>query len=339
MTKLKVLFALFIVCFGIAVLEAQSTPPRAVLLVLAKTDQTLSIVDPSTLKVVDRMPSGPDPHEVVADQGGKLAYISNFAGAERVHKTVSVVDLREKKALPPIDLGVLRSAHGLAFVGGKLWFTAQANKVIGSYDPAVKAVDWVLGTGQNSTHMIFVSEDLKRIVTSNPGSATMSIIDKLSRPDRSGALRQDWDETVVPVGRGDEGFDISPDGKEIWTANAQDGTISIIDAASKKVIDTLNANVRTANRLKFTPSGSLVLISLLNGPDLVILDAKTRREVKRLNIGHGAAGIQMQPDGERAYVSCSSDDYVAVIDLKTLEVAAHIDAGKQPDGLAWVVTN
>jgi YVTN family beta-propeller protein len=75
----------------------------------------------------------------------------------------------------------------------------------------------------------------------------------------------------------------------------------------------------------------------LNGPELVILDARTRREVKRLKIGRGAAGIQMQPDGARAYVACTPDDYVAVVDLKSLEVVGHIDAGKQPDGLAWVV--
>ncbi len=44
----------------------------------------------------------------------------------------------------------------------------------------------------------------------------------------------------------------------------------------------------------------------------------------------------MQPDGARAYVACTPDDSVAVIDLKSLEVAGHIEAGKQPDGLAWV---
>jgi YVTN family beta-propeller protein len=45
----------------------------------------------------------------------------------------------------------------------------------------------------------------------------------------------------------------------------------------------------------------------------------------------------MQPDGSRAYVACTPDDYVAVIDLKSLEVTGRIDAGKQPDGLAWAV--
>jgi YVTN family beta-propeller protein len=336
MLKSRIVFALLTACLGFAVLNGQSTP-STVLLVLSKADRTASIVDPATLKVLARMPSGPDPHEIVADADGKLAYISNYGGPGGAYNTISVVDLREQKALAPIDLGVLRGAHGLAFVGGKLWFTAETNKVIGSYDPATKRVDWVLGTGQNRTHMVVVSEDLKRIITSNVSSATMSFIDKVSRPGPNGTRQDDWDETVVPVGRGAEGFDLSPDGKQIWAANAQDGTISVLDAAEKKVIDTLNANVRSANRLKFTPDGSLVLVSTLGAPDLVILDAKTRREVKRVPIGRGAAGIQMQPDGARAYVACTPDGYVAIIDLKSLEVAGHIDAGTQPDGLYWVV--
>ena len=147
----------------------------------------------------------------------------------------------------------------------------------------------------------------------------------------------DWDETVIPVGRGAEGFDVSPGGNEIWTANAQDGTISIIDAASKKVTQALAANVTGANRLKFTPDGKRVFGSSLGGPEVAIFDSATRSNVKRVKIGHGAAGIQMQPDGSRAYVACTPDDYVAIIDLNSLEVTGHIDAGKQPDGLAWAV--
>lgn len=336
MSKLPIVFAFLTASLGMAVLNGQSAPSTA-LLVLSKGDHTASIVDPSTLRVVARMPSGPDPHEIVADTDGKLAYVSNYGGPGGAYHTISVVDLIGQKALAPIDLGVLRGAHGLAFTGGKLWFTAETNKVIGSYDPSAQRVDWVLGTGQNRTHMIVVSSDLKRIITSNVSSATMSIIDKISRQGPNGARQDDWDETVVPVGRGAEGFDVSPDGKQIWAANAQDGTVSVIDAGERKVVDTLNANVRSANRLKFTPDGSLILVSTLGGPDLVILDAKTRREVKRLRIGRGAAGIEMQPDGARAFVACTPDDYVAVIDLKSLEVAGHIEAGKQPDGLAWVV--
>ena len=147
--------------------------------------------------------------------------------------------------------------------------------------------------------------------------------------------RTDWNETVIRVGDGSEGFDVSPDGKEIWVANAHDGTISIIDFHAKKVTQTVAANVSGANRLKFTPDGRRVLVS--SGPEFVVLDASTREVVKRVTVGHGSAGILVQPDGARAFVACGPDNYVAVIDLNSLEVTGHIQAGDEPDGMAWAV--
>jgi YVTN family beta-propeller protein len=331
-----------IVCIVATVMKAAETPSVS-LLALSKAEQTLSIIDPATLEVVARVPAGPDPHEVIASEDGKFAYISNYGGG--AYNTITPVDLVAQKTLPVIDLGALRGPHGLAFAAGKVWFTAEAAKAIGSCDPATKQIDWILGTGQDRTHMIYVFPNLNPIITSNVNSATISVIEKTNSsggpPPPPGAPkpapRTNWTETVIPVGKGSEGFDVSPDRKEIWVANAQDGTISVIDLTAKKVVQTLDANVRGANRLKFTPDGKLVFVSTLGGPDLVVLDATTRKEVNLIPIGRGAAGILMQPDGQRAYVSCTPDDYIVVIDLKSLTVTGKINAGKQPDGLAWAV--
>jgi YVTN family beta-propeller protein len=313
--------------------------PSATLLALSKDEHTVAIVDPATLQVLARIPSGPDPHEIIASDDGKLAYISNYAGLDSALNTISVVDLVARKALPPIDLGALHSSHGLDFAGGKLYFTAETNKVIGRYDPATQHIDWILGTGQDRTHMVVVAKSLDRMFTSNVNSATISIIEQVSQPG-PGAPRLTWEVTNVPAGQGCEGFDISPDGKELWAANAHDATVTIVDVAAKKAIQTLPIPVKGANRLKFTPDGERVLISALGAraadTSLVILDASTRKEVKQLNLGGGAAGILIAPDGSRAYVAVSSADKIAVIDLKTLEVG-QINAGKQPDGLAWAV--
>jgi YVTN family beta-propeller protein len=343
-----------------AVLLAQNTP-RESLLILSKHDHTLAIVDPATLKVLTRIPIGDDPHEVIASFDGKTAWVSNYGGngAGALH-TLAVVDLIQQKPLASIDLGALRGPHGLDFAGGKLWFTAEAAKAFGSIDPASGRVDLILGTGQNRTHMIYVAQDLSRIFTTNVSSGTVSIFEKVTpkmpsgpppgappvgapavgavvfSPGRPpGPPAPEWIQTIVNVGNGDEGFDVTPDGKELWAANAQDGTISIIDISKKEVLQTLAANVRSANRLKFTPDGRQVVVSALSGPDVVVFDSATRKEIKRVPVGHGAAGIQMQPDGSRAFVACTPDNYVVAIDLKTLQVIAHIDAGAQPDGMAW----
>jgi YVTN family beta-propeller protein len=349
----------------VVALHVSAQTPSPALLVLEKSDNTLAVVDPARLQIVARVPAGQDPHEVIASDDGKLAYISNYGGEGSTMNTISVVDLVARKALRPIDLGALHSAHGLAMAGGELYFTAETNKAIGRYDPAAQRIDWVLGTGQDRTHMIVVARNLDQIVTSNVSSGTVSIIEQITQqnsalgpppgangapgsppPGPSDGPRKTWVVTNVRAGRGSEGIDVSPDGKEIWVANAQDGTITIIDVASKKVSQTVPISVKGANRLKFTPDGKQALISGLgsrggssttSGGDLAVLDVATRKVVKLLSLGGGSAGILVAPDGGRAYVAVSTNGNIAVVDLKTLEVIHQISAGNRPDGLAWAV--
>ena len=189
--------------------------PSPALLVLEKNDKSLAIVDPSTLKVVGRVPAGEDPHEVVASDDGKFAYISNYGAFQAPQHTISIADLSTQKPMPAFDLGALRAPHGLEFVNGKVYFTAEGSKVIGRYDPATRLLDWTLGIGQNRTHMLVVSKDESRIFTANVNSDTISILDRDNNGDASG-----WIETSISVGKGPEGFDVSPDGKELWAANS-----------------------------------------------------------------------------------------------------------------------
>jgi YVTN family beta-propeller protein len=345
---------IILICFAIEC-KAQPAPART-LLALSKADHVLAIIDPVTFKVIARVPVGSDPHEVIASADGKTAYVTNYGGGS-FHE-LNVIDLIAQKPLSNIDTRPLIGPHGLTFADGKVWFTAEGSKSVGRYDPAINMMDWSMGTGQDRTHMIYVTADGKNIYTTNVNAGTVSILkDTLIQPGpppgplpggqpgaRPGGGQPfpgakphlDWEQTVVPVSRGSEGFDVSPDGRELWTASADDGTIFIIDIAGKKVVQKIDAKVFGANRLEFTPDGKKVLISSLRSGDLFIYDAATRKELKRINTGHGGAGILMDDDGSRAFIGCTPDNRIVVINLKTMEVSGHIDLGG-PDGLAWAV--
>ena len=319
--------------------NAQSTPKRS-LLALSKTNHTLAIVDPVTLKIIAKVPVGDDPHEVAASPDGRTAYVCIYGGGS-FHE-INVIDLVAQKPLLNIDTRPLYGPHDISFVNGKAWFTAEGSKSVGRYDPATGKLDWSMGTGQDRTHMIYVTPDGKKIYTTNVSSGTVSIlVDTLIQPGKMappGARpREDWMQTVVPTARGSEGLDVSPDGSELWTAASEDGSISIVDLSAKKLKDKIDAKVNGANRLKFTPDGKQVFISSLQSGELTIYDTKSRIEVKRLKIGNGAAGILMDPEGSRVFVACSADNYIDVINLKTLEVTSHLDVGGVPDGLAWAI--
>ena len=204
--------------------------------------------------------------------------------------------------------------------------------------------------------MVIVSSDLKTLFTTNVSSGTVSILEQFTVTRRGGpppappagavargavgrggapTAATDWRATVVPVGMGAEGFDLSPDGRELWVANAQGGSVSIVNVA-KKAAETVSVRFRSANRLKFTPDGKYALISDLGGTEVIVMDAATRQEIKRIDVGGGAAGIQMSADGSRAFAAVGSQNGVAIIDLKTLTMTGRIATGPGPDGLAWV---
>ena len=352
-------FSRFLLAFVLSGLAATTATAGDLLLAINKGDNTLAIIDAATLKVLGTAPTGPDPHEVVASADGRLAYITNYNAGNGVANSISVVDLVAMKALPAIDLGALARPHGIALAGGKVYFTAEGAKVVGRYDPDLRTVDWVIGTGQDRTHMVIVSNDQKLVFTTNVSSATVSILEQFTVSRRGGPppgaappgaagggaagrggrgappAATDWRVAVVPVGPGAEGFDLSPDGRELWVANAQGSSVSIVDVA-KKTAQTVNVRFRSANRLKFTPDGKYALISDLGGTEVIVMDAATRQEVKRIDVGGGAAGLQMSADGLRAFAAVGSQNGVAIIDLKTLQMTGRIATGPGPDGLAWV---
>ena len=90
-------------------------------------------------------------------------------GGGRAH-ALSVLDLIAQTALTGIDTGALTATHGLAFAGGKVWFTAEGAKAIARFDPATSTIDWIMGTGQDRTHMLYVAADEKTIYTANEDS-------------------------------------------------------------------------------------------------------------------------------------------------------------------------
>lgn len=333
---------LALLALGAALVLPANAAPHGYLLVVTKQSHVLSIVDGSTLKVSAQVPIGEDPHEVVVLPDNRTAYVSHFG--EGTLRSFAVVDLVGAEALPEIDIAPLQGPHGFALRGSTLWFTADKSKAIAAYDLKTGRVVSVLGTGGDRTHMIWANADATKIVASNAMGGTMSIFDARidapmivpgSPPAPAAYTAPGYKHTVVPTGRAAEGFAVSPDAKEVWVGDA-DGRITIIDLVTDAVRERFDAGTIGANRLAYTPDGKFVVVTQKRGKDLVVIDATTHAVAYRIPIEeNGASGIQMQPDGRRAFIACPRDHYVAVVDLKKMRMIARIEAGREPDGLAW----
>ncbi len=305
--------------------------PSPALLVLSEDISSLAIIDPQTKQIVGRVRTGEGPHEVAASDDGKLAFVTNYGLTDPVAPgdSISVIDLAARKELRRVRIGAAARPHGITFSGGKAYFTAEGFKMIASYDPASNQIDWMLGNGQDRTHMLVLDPGLNRIFASNVGSDTITAMERV--PDSP-----DWNVTAIPVGKGPMAIDLSPDGTEVWTAHTLDGGVSVIDAVTKRVVQTLRLGTKRTNRLKFTPDGRRVLLTDRDGGELLVLDAATRELVKRIPVGRRPSGILIVPDGSIAYVAVQDDNNLAIVDLTTLEVTGRVPTDSNPDGMAWV---
>ena len=313
------------IAFAVA-LAGQTASGR--LLVLNKEAATFVIVNPDTGAILGKVPVGQQPHELITSSDGKYAFASNYGSGPAPGHTISMIDIAAHKETRRIDVSPLSRPHGLAFGGGKLYVTAEADKKIARYDPAADKIDWQFETGQNTTHMVLPTKDLRTIFTSNIGSNSVSAIEQSS----GGA----WTQTVIAVGQGPEGIDLSPNGREVWSAHSRDGGVSVIDVASKKVTQTIALGTKRSNRIKLTPDGKYALVSDLDAGELVVVDAPARKEIKRVALGKSPEGILIAPDGTRAFVAVNGDNHVAVVDLKTWTVTRKLQTGDGPDGMAWL---
>ena len=311
---------------AVSVPSAQRAPAR--LLVLNKEDANLAIVDPASGTVLGRVAVGQGPHELVVSADGKTAFASNYGTGPAPGRTISMIDVAAQKELRRIDVSPLSRPHGLAFANGRLYFTAEADKKIGRYDPATDTIDWTFETGQATTHMVLPTRDARTIFTSNIGGDSVSAIQQ----GAGGA----WTQTVIPVGKGPEGIDRSPDGREIWSAHSRDGGVSIIDVATKKVVQTIAVGTKRSNRIKLTPDAKFALVSDLEAGELVVLDAPARKAITRIPLGRMPEGILIPPAGGVAYVAVNGDNFIAVVDLETWQVTRKIMTGTGPDGMAWI---
>ena len=312
----------------IASVAASQTPSPARLLVLLRNASALAIVDPASGHVLGRVPVGKDPHEVAVTPDGKMAFVASPS------EGISVIDVPAMKELRRVDTGALSAPHDVLYAGGKVYFTAEGFKTIGRYDPAANKIEWMLGIGQDGTHMMVLAKDQQTMWVPNRGSNSISVIDGVA----GGPPK--FRTTAIPVpGKTPEGLDLSPDGRELWTATRGDGGVSIIDTTSRKVTQSFNLKLTDANRLKFTPDGKVLILDGGTGT-LIVLDAASRKEIKRLKVAPGDSGdggIFVMPDGSRAYLGLRDDHSVVVIDLKTLEIANRFAMGPNsgPGCINW----
>jgi len=99
-----------------------------------------------------------------------------------------------------------------------------------------------------------------------------------------------------------------------------DGELIAIDPATDKIRWRLDMDGMT-HHMSVSKDGRLVFVPYYDTWWLAVVDARERRIIKKIWIGHGGHGSKVSADGKRLYVGSMMNDVLTVIDVDKLEVS------------------
>ena len=313
------------------------------LIVLNKSEASASLLDLSSGKEISRIETGAGPHEVAVSPDGKTAVVANY-GARTSGSTLTVINIPEKRSVKTIDLKLYHRPHGIVYMtdGIHVVVTTEQEKKVIVVNVDSGEVTKSIDTASEVSHMVAVAQKTNTAFVANIGSGSVTVAD----------LKEGKRLENIATGRGAEGIDISPDGKEVWVSNRSADTVSIIDANTLKVVGEVDCESFPI-RVKFTVDGKHVLVSNARKGDVAVIDSKARKIIKRIPMAVTSVekregrlfsqfegspvpvGILVHPNGKHAYVANTNADVVTIIDLENWEIAGRLQAGKEPDGMGY----
>ena len=334
--------------FLLAAMTLAVTTPSIVdadtLVVLNKAEATASLIDLESGTVRATLPTGQGPHEAAVSPDGRLALVGNYGSRGAPGSSLTVIDVQGARIVKTIDLGEYRRPHGLLWLpdGRRALVTAEGNRALLEVNISSGSVKRAFDTKQDVSHMVDVALGGRRAFVANIGSGSVSVVDL----EKGTVIR------TIATGAGAEGITATIDGKEIWVTNRSDDTVSVIDAESLDIVATIPC-ASFPIRAKPTPDGKHVLVSCARSGDLAVIGTSSRKVVRRIAQDLSAAdteerlfgdrfgsssvpiGIVIQPNGRRAWVAHTNADVVAEIDLESWKIVRLLEAGREPDGMAY----
>ncbi len=128
-------------------------------------------------------------------------------------------------------------------------------------------------------------------------------------------------------------LDVTPDGKRLLVANADNGSVTVIDAAANKALREIAVGDKPEG-VAWIGNGPLAAVTVYNEDIVAFVDTESGKIVEKLRVPDEPYGIVVTNDGSRAYVTHEYPGTVSEIDLGQRKVLREMKAGSMVRGLA-----
>ena len=299
-----------------------------------RTSNDVYVIDPATLKVVDRFKVGINPQHVVPSWDLKTLWVTNNAEG-RTDGSLTPIDPTTGK---PGKAIAVDDPYNMYFTpdGKSAVIVAEALKRLDFRDPHTMAMQWSLPTpGCAGINHADFSIDGRFVIFTCEYQGSLVKIDLVGRKVL-GYLK-------LSKGRMPQDVRAAPDGKIFYVAELKTGGVFLVDGETFTEVGFIATGVGSHGLYPSRDGKKLYVINRgterVYGPpkgkgSVAVIDFATRKiEATWVIPGGGSPDMgNVSADGKQLWLSGRYDDVVYVIDTTSGEVR-RIPAGKEPHGL------
>jgi YVTN family beta-propeller protein len=287
------------------------------------------LFDGRTYDSVASVPVGMAPHEIAAAPDGRHLYVGNTgASGEPKRYTITRIDVMEPTRSSTIDAGDCDGLHDLQVSrsGTTLWVGCARARAVNEIELATGKMRRRWPIAPDGGWTLRATPDERRVYVAHLEGRAVSMID-----------RESGTASAVAGPGPQYGIEVVPGGREVWVTAADSGRVTVLDAASGRVLAAVPSGGDGPGRLCFTPDGRLAVIPHDQSNTLTLVDVASRKPVASVPLPAEPKVLALSPDGRFAAVTHPEAKAVSIVDLGRRAVVTIAVPGT-PDGVAYART-
>ncbi len=292
----------------------------------------ISVIDLGSLKVVDTIKVGNQPHALCAPADGRRLFTTIES-----EKNLKTIDTLTGRIVDVISVSGKPNECAATPDGRFIGVPIRDGDKVDIVDTMLKKVVKTLPV--KAPHNCFNTGNNNDMYVSSMGGNEIDVID-LKKMDYSAR---------IPTGGIPRPYAVSRDEKTLYAALTNLHGFVIADIPSRKVVERvelppapplncpLEVNTPT-HGLALTPNGKQLWVTSLADGGIYVYDLSTRKTSAMIHVGKCPNWVAFSPDGKYCAVSNSDSNDCSIIDAHTQREVARVKVGKGPKRVLVVKT-
>jgi DNA-binding beta-propeller fold protein YncE len=303
-----------LLCSAIAPLAAANN-----VIVLNSGEATLSLIDQASRQVVGTVPTGKEPHHLMATPDNASLIVANS-----VSNNLMFVDPKSGKVQRWVE--EVEDPYQIGFSPDRKWFVTTGLRLdrldIYRYDSRDVTLAKRLPLAVMPSHMAF-SNDSKTVFVTLQVSGELAAIDLPTQTVK-------WKMKVGPV---PAGLWMTPKEQYLLVGMTGADYVAVVDWRNQKIVKTIHTG-KGAHNFRSLDDGKHVAISNRVANTISILDEDTLTNVGDITgLLPGPDDMELSADRRYLWVTFRFAKHVGVIDLTTHKLIQTIAVGRSPHGI------